>query len=60
MVSNVFTQALTFGIPVAFVFGITYPINLWLVKKKKMVCFYSTSHFLSHWSCFLGIRFGCR
>ncbi len=35
MVSNVFTQALTFGVPVAIVFGITYLINLWLVKKKK-------------------------
>jgi hypothetical protein len=39
MVSNVFTQALTFGIPVAIVFGITYLINLWLVKKKKWYVF---------------------
>ena len=37
--SNVFTQALTFGIPVAIVFGITYLINLWLVKKKKWYVF---------------------
>lgn len=39
MVSNVFTQALTLGIPVAIVFGITYLINLWLVKKKKWYVF---------------------
>ncbi|HPG42717.1 MAG TPA: hypothetical protein PLJ98_02805 [Acholeplasmataceae bacterium] len=39
MVLNVFTQALTLGIPVAIVFGITYLINLWLVKKKKWYVF---------------------